>query len=343
MEPPDPTTFSMPGEVEDGGYRYSESSFQSFEIDGIREMPQEQWNLVSNPPEEIMQQEGTTVRPRPLLPLPYPETLNLLSPYSGDFVFPYAQPPNLVRCAEPPILQQDAEPPSSGNGFRPASSQPTKGLTCPYCEIQLNTPSEAKKHYARHIRPFKCDVPDCPRATNGFATVNDLHRHKRLHAAVHKDISFRCNLGECRGKLKDWQRKDNFRQHLRRKHNISEGTDLSRFQVNTQEKDDMLHGSGAVPPATHLEITGARRMSAGFMAATGPRTGLSETDGESGVVAARPHGMGTTFNTYTDSGYGTHGTRTIVCSSGYPPRERAEAVYEDDKDIRTVYSDTTSL
>ncbi|KAH6838544.1 hypothetical protein B0I37DRAFT_419478 [Chaetomium sp. MPI-CAGE-AT-0009] len=53
------------------------------------------------------------------------------------------------------------------------------------------------------------------------------------------------------------------------------------------------------------------------------------------------------FETHTDSGYGTHGTKTIACSSacsGHPHGESAEAVlHEDNNDTATIYSDTTSL
>jgi hypothetical protein len=136
-----------------------------------------------------------------------------------------------------------------------------------------------------------------------------------------------------------------FREHLVKEHNIGEATDrgydISRFLVKSQKEEDMLHVSGAA--STHWEITAQRTMSPGFMATTGLRTGLPETGGGSSAAAARPYGVETTLDTHTDSGYGTHGTRTIACSSGYPHTASGEAVHEDDKDTRTIYSDTTSL
>jgi hypothetical protein len=88
----------------------------------------------------------------------------------------------------------------------------------------------ARKHQARHDKPFKCNFPGCTKAIKGFGTNNDLDRHKRC---VHKLLSgdepvYRCDVGQCKDKPKDWPRQDNFRQHLKRKHNF-ENVDLNRF------------------------------------------------------------------------------------------------------------------
>ena len=54
--------------------------------------------------------------------------------------------------------------------------------------------------------------------------------------------------------------------------------------------------------------------------------------------------MGAKFETHTDSGYGSHGAKTIACSSGQPYAEnRGEAVHEENSDTQTIYSDTPSL
>jgi hypothetical protein len=87
-----------------------------------------------------------------------------------------------------------------------------------------------RKHQARHSKPFKCNIPGCSKAIEGFSTNNDLDRHKKC---VHRLLSgvetvYRCDLGQCRGKPKDWPRQDNFRQHLKRKHNL-DNLDLNRF------------------------------------------------------------------------------------------------------------------
>ena len=87
-----------------------------------------------------------------------------------------------------------------------------------------------RKHEARHNKPHKCDVPGCSKAIEGFSTNNDLDRHKRCVHKVRKsdETVYRCDLGPCKDKPKDWPRQDNFRQHLKRKHDL-EGVDLSRF------------------------------------------------------------------------------------------------------------------
>lgn len=87
-----------------------------------------------------------------------------------------------------------------------------------------------RKHQARHKKPFRCHVSNCPKAIEGFSTNNDLDRHKRC---VHKlrvgdEIVYRCDLDQCKDKPKDWPRQDNFRQHLKRRHHV-EPADLGRF------------------------------------------------------------------------------------------------------------------
>ncbi|AEO62389.1 uncharacterized protein THITE_2106500 [Thermothielavioides terrestris NRRL 8126] len=96
-----------------------------------------------------------------------------------------------------------------------------------------------RKHQARHKKPFKCDIEGCQKETEGFSTSNDLDRHKRC---VHKllkpgEVVYRCDLGSCKDKEKDWPRQDNFKQHLKRKHDL-EGVDLSRFIFRSSDAAD---------------------------------------------------------------------------------------------------------
>lgn len=75
-----------------------------------------------------------------------------------------------------------------------------------------------------------CKQPGCTRKI-GFGTTNDLDRHmKSVHAAM--GLKYRCDEGQCKTKLKDWPRADNFKQHLKRIHNIILGpdADLSRYE-----------------------------------------------------------------------------------------------------------------
>jgi len=115
-------------------------------------------------------------------------------------------------------------------GQRSTTGNPNaKSLVCPGCKKPVKTPSELKKHEARHSKPFKCHFLDCPKS-DGFATKNDLDRHnKSVHKIVTGDESvYRCDIGSCRDKPKDWPRPDNFRQHLKRRHGL-EKIDLARF------------------------------------------------------------------------------------------------------------------
>ncbi|KAI1778318.1 hypothetical protein F4818DRAFT_296663 [Hypoxylon cercidicola] len=121
---------------------------------------------------------------------------------------------------------------------------------CEVCNKQLKTKSESKKHKQRHDKPFKCDVPGCPRA-EGFSTPNDLERHKR---SVHPDEKaagnrYRCPIGPCRNKDKIWPRADNFRAHMKRLHQKAplsdDDLDNYKIRVSSKEESDLTRGSTA--------------------------------------------------------------------------------------------------
>ncbi|KAI1363855.1 hypothetical protein F5Y08DRAFT_354135 [Xylaria arbuscula] len=92
--------------------------------------------------------------------------------------------------------------------------------TCEECGKPVRTNSEKKKHEQRHKKPFKCDVADCSRRIEGFATPNDLDRHKRSVHPGSQTIGNRyvCQVGPCKNKDKIWPRADNFKAHLKRVH-----------------------------------------------------------------------------------------------------------------------------
>ncbi len=88
----------------------------------------------------------------------------------------------------------------------------------------------ARKHQARHNKEYKCTVPGCKGESEGFSTKNDLDRH---NLCVHdirtgNEVFYRCNVGPCKDKIKDWPRKDNFKSHLKRKHKL-QNVDLGPF------------------------------------------------------------------------------------------------------------------
>lgn len=94
-----------------------------------------------------------------------------------------------------------------------------------------------EKDRLRHLKPFRCDEPDCKRA-DGFATKNDLERHRK--AVHHKDPELGDKHGyvcaECPSPAFDhekkyWPRKDNFKAHITRRHPSVNARDLIEKSV----------------------------------------------------------------------------------------------------------------
>ena len=80
----------------------------------------------------------------------------------------------------------------------------------------------------RHLMPHHCEEPNCTR-TKGFATSNDLDRHRR---SVHKIGNLRywkCFGNKCKQPAKIWPRVDNFKQHLKRMHDDEDPVRLMRL------------------------------------------------------------------------------------------------------------------
>lgn len=78
----------------------------------------------------------------------------------------------------------------------------------------------------KHLKPHKCEEPNCD---VGFTTASDLDRHgwSSHHRVPLKGASFwYCSIGNCPftpdkkngNKVKVWDRKDNFKQHVKRIH-----------------------------------------------------------------------------------------------------------------------------
>lgn len=92
--------------------------------------------------------------------------------------------------------------------------------------------SASRKHKQKHEKPHHCDVPGCTRV-EGFSTPNDVDRHKRsCHPETRANGKcYRCIIPTCRKKEKKWPRADNFRQHLKRVHNvIPRDDDLEEYE-----------------------------------------------------------------------------------------------------------------
>lgn len=126
---------------------------------------------------------------------------------------------------------------SWSEGRSPAKSET---LVCPTCKLPVKTKAELNKHKQRHEKPFVCPEPNCTRKV-GFGTQNDLARHlQSVHSA--DGIKYRCTLGTCRNKEKNWPRADNFKSHLKRVHNIhiSPELDLSRYEFKYSRQQDPI-------------------------------------------------------------------------------------------------------
>lgn len=84
----------------------------------------------------------------------------------------------------------------------------------------------ARKHQNSHRRPYRCNVAECDKSTLGFANKTDLKRHKDT---VHKQagVLYMCRFPDCQtsSKNKLCSRKDNFRTHLAKMHNVTISTD----------------------------------------------------------------------------------------------------------------------
>ncbi|PSK55720.1 hypothetical protein B9Z65_4598 [Elsinoe australis] len=84
-------------------------------------------------------------------------------------------------------------------------------------------------------KKFHCDLPGEHR-TRDFANIHDLERHQRSTHGIKPKHStghyYRCKSKECRNKPKTWDRKDNFRSHIVRKHFHGRSDDRNKNQID---------------------------------------------------------------------------------------------------------------
>ncbi|CAI6100205.1 unnamed protein product [Clonostachys chloroleuca] len=146
-----------------------------------------------------------------------------------------------------------------GSQFSADTLMSPDGLTCDCCNKTFKNKSELKKHCARKSRPFTCDRNGCSKSQVGFASNNDLVRHKRtVHGDNLKGRTYICTNGDCAKETppKKWPRTDNFRSHLKRVHKIEQvgDMDLQRYLYEPIPED--LQGLGAKlhePSTLHTE------------------------------------------------------------------------------------------
>ncbi|KAG5930739.1 hypothetical protein E4U53_002146 [Claviceps sorghi] len=134
-------------------------------------------------------------------------------------------------------------------------------LKCMHCEYEAKNNSELSK-------PHKCGFRNC---TKGFATQNDLDRHKRtVHRKEFLDkrntILYEClHCKDQRGKSNirkktEWPRKDNFLAHLDRIHHIryrpSDNLDQYVVRVQCNPGDLVENMAGISDQAQRLALQG---------------------------------------------------------------------------------------
>lgn len=135
------------------------------------------------------------------------------------------------------------------------------GMTCSTCQMECRTPSELRKHFFRHSKPFVCNVKGCTRK-EGFSTANDLSRHARSFHSQHaiyseRDNFITCPIEGCSSSEKRWPRLDNFRSHLRRVHKdlIKTKADIQATIALGAAKSKSLPSKDYLQTASHKPST----------------------------------------------------------------------------------------
>ncbi|KAF2172480.1 hypothetical protein M409DRAFT_50172 [Zasmidium cellare ATCC 36951] len=113
---------------------------------------------------------------------------------------------------------------SEGHHLTRDSRRRVQLVPCSWCGKQPKNLSDAKKHSLTHVKPHLCEEPNCER-TKGFATINDLERHKKsVHSLLPSVgsaagyICAACPVPDGGSQRKFWPRRDNFKAHIKRKH-----------------------------------------------------------------------------------------------------------------------------
>jgi hypothetical protein len=89
-----------------------------------------------------------------------------------------------------------------------------------------------RSHMRKHTKPFKCDVPGCPKI-EGFVTWNDLECHQRIiHGKGRLEHTYECAVETCRNREKIWPEYYDFAGHIERMHKGEGFSDLvERYDV----------------------------------------------------------------------------------------------------------------
>ncbi|KAF8542954.1 hypothetical protein BDD12DRAFT_875474 [Trichophaea hybrida] len=100
---------------------------------------------------------------------------------------------------------------------------PDTGYRCSSarCRFTASSPEQLTRHQQKHLKIHYCRFTPCPR-TEGFATPNDRERHEK---SIHKipGCYWKCLDNNCGSYGKEFSRRDNLKDHLKRMHPVPEG------------------------------------------------------------------------------------------------------------------------
>ncbi|KAF2151356.1 hypothetical protein K461DRAFT_171807 [Myriangium duriaei CBS 260.36] len=109
-----------------------------------------------------------------------------------------------------------------------------------------------------------CNVPG-PHRTREFNNIHDLERHQRsTHGMVSHHSQgnyFRCVVENCRNPTKIWDRKDNFRSHLVRRHFAGKNDDENREELDNLVQQSRTNMSQEDIVMNHMKKEAAKRTS----------------------------------------------------------------------------------
>ncbi|KAK4634259.1 hypothetical protein CLAFUW4_00867 [Fulvia fulva] len=133
--------------------------------------------------------------------------------------------------------------------FPGCKKQPKNQSDAKYVEPACTRGLLPRKHALTHSKPHQCREPECSRK-DGFATVNDLERHKKsvhnMYPKVGNPAGFMCAACPIvEGVLrKFWPRRDNFKAHIRRKHSTYNEEQLLEMSKQINRPDDAQTADG---------------------------------------------------------------------------------------------------
>ncbi|KAL1297672.1 hypothetical protein AAFC00_006224 [Neodothiora populina] len=107
---------------------------------------------------------------------------------------------------------------------------------CEQCGTVYKNNSNKRKHILTHTKPHKCPFENCNKNVLGFATQNDLDRHK---ACVHgKGLKkwWKCAYPGCSKNNKHFDRRDNFVAHIKRRHGNVTAAEIYDLVARSEQK-----------------------------------------------------------------------------------------------------------